>query len=202
MEKPDVDHIEGLSPAISIEQKSTSHNPRSTVGTITEIHDYLRLLFARVGEPRCPDHDVPLAAQTVSQMVDNVLSQPEGKRLMLLAPIIKERKGEHTKTLENPASRVTSVLVLMAKSAIFPIRRNWNCKRNIPLKLVDRFKVRDDLTQRLAESFETALELSGGTAVVADMDDPKAEELLFSANFACPICGYSMRELEPRLFFS
>lgn len=134
MEKPDVDHIEGLSPAISIEQKSTSHNPRSTVGTITEIHDYLRLLFARVGEPRCPDHDVPLAAQTVSQMVDNVLSQPEGKRLMLLAPIIKERKGEHTKTLENLAARVTSVLVLMAKSAIFPIRRNWNCKRNIPLK--------------------------------------------------------------------
>lgn len=134
MEKPDVDHIEGLSPAISIEQKSTSHNPRSTVGTITEIHDYLRLLFARVGEPRCPDHDVPLAAQTVSQMVDNVLSQPEGKRLMLLAPIIKERKGEHTKTLENPQVRVTSVLVLMAKSAIFPIRRNWNCKRNIPLK--------------------------------------------------------------------
>lgn len=134
MEKPDVDHIEGLSPAISIEQKSTSHNPRSTVGTITEIHDYLRLLFARVGEPRCPDHDVPLAAQTVSQMVDNVLSQPEGKRLMLLAPIIKERKGEHTKTLENLASQVTSVLVLMAKSAIFPIRRNWNCKRNTLLK--------------------------------------------------------------------
>lgn len=134
MEKPDVDHIEGLSPAISIEQKSTSHNPRSTVGTITEIHDYLRLLFARVGEPRCPDHDVPLAAQTVSQMVDNVLSQPEGKRLMLLAPIIKERKGEHTKTLENLASGATSVLVLMAKSAIFPIRQNWNCKRNIPLK--------------------------------------------------------------------
>lgn len=134
MEKPDVDHIEGLSPAISIEQKSTSHNPRSTVGTITEIHDYLRLLYARVGEPRCPDHDVPLAAQTVSQMVDNVLSQPEGKRLMLLAPIIKERKGEHTKTLENPQAKVTSVLVLMAKSAIFPIRRNWNCKRNIPLK--------------------------------------------------------------------
>lgn len=134
MEKPDVDHIEGLSPAISIEQKSTSHNPRSTVGTITEIHDYLRLLFARVGEPRCPDHDVPLAAQTVSQMVDNVLSQPEGKRLMLLAPIIKERKGEHTKTLEIWQARVTSVLVLMAKSAIFPIRRNWNCKRNTLLK--------------------------------------------------------------------
>ncbi len=134
MEKPDVDHIEGLSPAISIEQKSTSHNPRSTVGTITEIHDYLRLLFARVGEPRCPDHDVPLAAQTVSQMVDNVLSQPEGKRLMLLAPIIKERKGEHTKTLENLASRVTFAPVLTAKSAISPIRRSWSYKRNIPLR--------------------------------------------------------------------
>lgn len=134
MEKPDVDHIEGLSPAISIEQKSTSHNPRSTVGTITEIHDYLRLLFARVGEPRCPAHDVPLAAQTVSQMVDNVLSQPEGKRLMLLAPIIKERKGEHTKTLENLASQVTFAPVLTAKSAISPIRRSWSCKRNIPLR--------------------------------------------------------------------
>lgn len=162
------------------------------MGTITEIHDYLRLLFARVGEPRCPDHDVPLAAQTVSQMVDNVLSQPEGKRLMLLAPIIKERKGEHTKTLENLASQVTSVLVLMAKSAIFPIRRNWNCKRNTIEVVVDRFKVRDDLTQRLAESFETALELSGGTAVVADMDDPKAEELLFPptspAQFAAIVC--------------
>lgn len=134
MEKPDVDHIEGLSPAISIEQKSTSHNPRSTVGTITEIHDYLRLLFARVGEPRCPDHDVPLAAQTVSQMVDNVLSQPEGKRLMLLAPIIKERKGEHAKTLENGQRGATSAPVLMARSAISPIRRSWSCKRNTPLR--------------------------------------------------------------------
>ncbi len=170
------------------------------MGTITEIHDYLRLLFARVGEPRCPDHDVPLAAQTVSQMVDNVLSQPEGKRLMLLAPIIKERKGEHTKTLENLASRVTFAPVLTAKSAISPIRRSWSCKKHTIEVVIDRFKVRNDLSQRLAESFETALELSGGTAVVADMDDEKAEELLFSANFACPICGYSMRELEPRLF--
>ncbi len=134
MEKPDVDHIEGLSPAISIEQKSTSHNPRSTVGTITEIHDYLRLLYARVGEPRCPDHDVPLAAQTVSQMVDNVLSQPEGQRLMLLAPIIKERKGEHTKTLENRPARAISARGSTARSAIFPIRRSWNCKRNTPLR--------------------------------------------------------------------
>lgn len=201
MEKPDVDHIEGLSPAISIEQKSTSHNPRSTVGTITEIHDYLRLLFARVGEPRCPDHDVPLAAQTVSQMVDNVLSQPEGKRLMLLAPIIKERKGEHTKTLENLASQgyIRARIDGEVCDLSDPPKLELQKKHTIEV-VVDRFKVRDDLTQRLAESFETALELSGGTAVVADMDDPKAEELLFSANFACPICGYSMRELEPRLF--
>ena len=195
MEKPDVDHIEGLSPAISIEQKSTSHNPRSTVGTITEIHDYLRLLYARVGEPRCPDHDVPLAAQTVSQMVDNVLSQPEGKRLMLLAPIIKERKGEHTKTLENLASQgyIRARIDGEVCDLSDPPKLELQKKHTIEV-VVDRFKVRDDLTQRLAESFETALELSGGTAVVADMDDPKAEELLFSANFACPICGYSMRD--------
>ncbi len=134
MEKPDVDHIEGLSPAISIEQKSTSHNPRSTVGTITEIHDYLRLLYARVGEPRCPDHDVPLAAQTVSQMVDNVLAQPEGLRLMLLAPIIKERKGEHTKTLENSPVRATSARGSTARSAICRIRRSWSCRRSTPLR--------------------------------------------------------------------
>ncbi len=201
MEKPDVDHIEGLSPAISIEQKSTSHNPRSTVGTITEIHDYLRLLFARVGEARCPDHDVPLAAQTVSQMVDNVLSQPEGKRLMLLAPIIKERKGEHTKTLENLASqgyiraRIDGEVCDLSDPPSLELQK----KHTIEV-VIDRFKVRDDLTQRLAESFETALELSGGTVIVADMDDAKAEELLFSANFACPICGYSMNELEPRMF--
>lgn len=134
MEKPDVDHIEGLSPAISIEQKSTSHNPRFTAGTITEIHDYLRLLFARVGEPRCPDHDVTLAAQTVSQMVDNVLSQPEGRRLMLLAPIVKDRKGEHSKTLENLASQGISARASTVKYAICQIRQSWNCTRNIPLK--------------------------------------------------------------------
>ena len=134
MEKPDVDHIEGLSPAISIEQKSTSHNPRSTVGTITEIHDYLRLLYARVGEPRCPDHDVPLAAQTVSQMVDNVLSQPEGKRLMLLAPIIKERKGEHTKTLENLASQGYIRARIDGEVCDLSDPPKLNCKRNIPLK--------------------------------------------------------------------
>ncbi|OZI13780.1 excinuclease ABC subunit A [Sodalis-like symbiont of Philaenus spumarius] len=201
MEKPDVDHIEGLSPAISIEQKSTSHNPRSTVGTITEIHDYLRLLFARVGEPRCPDHDVPLAAQTVSQMADNVLSQQEGKRLMLLAPIVKERKGEHGKMLENLAAQgyIRARLDGEVCDLSDPPKLELQKKHTIEV-VVDRFKMREDLAQRLAESFETALGLSGGTAVVADMDDEKAEELLFSANFACPVCGYSMPELEPRLF--
>ncbi len=201
MEKPDVDHIEGLSPAISIEQKSTSHNPRSTVGTITEIHDYLRLLFARVGEPRCPDHDIPLAAQTVSQMVDNVLAQPEGKRLMLLAPIVKERKGEHVKLLNNLAAqgyiraRIDGEVCDLSDPPTLELQK----KHTIEV-VIDRFKVRDDLAQRLAESFETALELSGGTAVISDMDDSSAEDIVFSVNFACPICGYSMSELEPRLF--
>ncbi len=201
MEKPDVDHIEGLSPAISIEQKSTSHNPRSTVGTITEIHDYLRLLFARVGEPRCAEHGVPLAAQTVSQMVDNVLAQPEGQRLMLLAPIVKDRKGEHTKTLENLAAQgyIRARIDGEVCDLSDPPKLELQKKHSIEV-VVDRFKVRDDLSQRLAESFETALELSGGTAVVADMDDASVPEMLFSANFACPICGYSMRELEPRMF--
>ncbi|MDU3363911.1 MAG: excinuclease ABC subunit UvrA [Proteus mirabilis] len=201
MEKPDVDHIEGLSPAISIEQKSTSHNPRSTVGTITEIHDYLRLLFARVGEPRCPDHDIPLAAQTVSPMADNVLAQPEGKRLMLLAPIVKERKGEHVKLLNNLAAqgyiraRIDGEVCDLSDPPTLELQK----KHTIEV-VIDRFKVRDDLAQRLAESFETALELSGGTAVISDMDDSSAEDIVFSANFACPICGYSMSELEPRLF--
>lgn len=201
MEKPDVDHIEGLSPAISIEQKSTSHNPRSTVGTITEIHDYLRLLFARVGDPRCPVHDVPLAAQTVSQMVDKVLSLPEGQKLMLLAPIIKERKGEHSKTLQNLAAqgyiraRIDGEVCDLSDPPALELQK----KHTIEV-VVDRFKVRADLAQRLAESFETALTLSGGTVVVADMDDSSAPELVFSSNFACPHCGYSMHELEPRLF--
>lgn len=201
MEKPDVDHIEGLSPAISIEQKSTSHNPRSTVGTITEIHDYLRLLFARVGDPRCPVHDVPLAAQTVSQMVDKVLSLPEGQKLMLLAPIIKERKGEHSKTLQNLAAqgyiraRIDGEVCDLSDPPALELQK----KHTIEV-VVDRFKVRADLTQRLAESFETALTLSGGTVVVADMEDSNAPELVFSSNFACPHCGYSMHELEPRLF--
>nr|CBA71780.1 UvrABC excision repair system proteinA (excinuclease ABC subunit A) [Arsenophonus nasoniae] len=201
MEKPDVDHIEGLSPAISIEQKSTSHNPRSTVGTITEIHDYLRLLFARVGEPRCPDHDTPLAAQTVSQMVDNVLALPEGKRLMLLAPVVKERKGEHIKLLDNLAAQgyIRARIDGEVCDLSDPPKLELHKKHTIEV-VVDRFKVRAELAQRLAESFETTLELSGGTAVIADMDDSQAAELVFSANFACPVCGYSMSELEPRLF--
>ncbi|SQI35564.1 Excinuclease ABC subunit A [Leminorella richardii] len=201
MEKPDVDHIEGLSPAISIEQKSTSHNPRSTVGTITEIHDYLRLLFARVGEPRCPTHNITLAAQTVSQMVDNVLALPEGKRLMLLAPVIKERKGEHIKTLENLAAQgyIRARIDGEVCDLSDPPKLELQKKHSIEV-VIDRFKVREDMAQRLAESFETALALSGGSAIVADMDDDKAEEMVFSANFACPVCGYSMRELEPRLF--
>ena len=201
MEKPDVDHIEGLSPAISIEQKSTSHNPRSTVGTITEIHDYLRLLFARVGEPRCPHHNVPLTAQTISQMVDKVLSLPEESKMMLLAPVVKERKGEHVKLLQQIAAqgyihaRIDGEICDLSD----PPKLELQKKHTIEV-VVDRFKVRSDLATRLAESFETTLELSGGTAVVAYMDDPKAEELVFSANFACPHCGYSVPELEPRLF--
>ena len=201
MEKPDVDHIEGLSPAISIEQKSTSHNPRSTVGTVTEIHDYLRLLFARVGEPRCPDHDIPLTAQTISQMVDRVLEEPEGKRLMLLAPVVKDRKGEHVKLLENLTAngyiraRIDGEICDLSD----PPKLELQKKHTIEV-VVDRFKVREDIKTRLAESFETALDLSGSTAVIADMDDPTAEELVFSSSFACPHCGYSLHELEPRLF--
>ncbi|WP_114787482.1 excinuclease ABC subunit UvrA [Vibrio tetraodonis] len=200
MEKPDVDHIEGLSPAISIEQKSTSHNPRSTVGTITEVYDYLRLLYARVGEPRCPEHQVPLSAQTISQMVDKVLELPEGSKMMLLAPIIKERKGEHVKTLENLAAqgfiraRIDGDICDLSDPPTLELHK----KHTIEV-VVDRFKVRKDLQQRLAESFETTLELSGGIAVVTSMEGDE-EEIIFSANFACPHCGYSMQELEPRLF--
>jgi excinuclease ABC subunit A len=201
MEKPDVDHIEGLSPAISIEQKSTSHNPRSTVGTITEIYDYLRLLYARVGEPRCPTHDVTLAAQTVSQMVDKVLELPEGSKMMLLAPIVKARKGEHVKALANLAAqgyiraRIDGEVCDLSDPPTLELHK----KHTIEV-VVDRFKVRDDLQLRLAESFETALELSGGNVLICPMDDDQPAELLFSANFACPHCGYSMQELEPRLF--
>ncbi|MXR69690.1 excinuclease ABC subunit UvrA [Shewanella sp. JBTF-M18] len=200
MEKPDVDHIEGLSPAISIEQKSTSHNPRSTVGTITEIYDYLRLLFARVGEPRCPTHNQPLAAQTVSQMVDKVLTLPEGSRQMLLAPVINDRKGEHVKLLDSLAAQgfIRARIDGEVCDLSDPPALELHVKHTIEV-VVDRFKVRDDLQQRLAESFETALELSGGIATVASMDGD-SEELLFSANFACTHCGYSMAELEPRIF--
>jgi excinuclease ABC subunit A len=200
MEKPDVDHIEGLSPAISIEQKSTSHNPRSTVGTITEIYDYLRLLFARVGTPICPDHKVPLDAQTISQMVDKALAIKEGTKLMLLAPVVQERKGEHTKTLEGLSAqgfiraRIDGEVCDLSDPPDLDLRK----KHTIEV-VVDRFKVREDLQLRLSESFETALNLSSGTAKIAYMDEDR-EEIVFSANFACPHCGYSITELEPRIF--
>jgi len=200
MEKPDVDHIEGLSPAISIEQKAASHNPRSTVGTITEIYDYLRLLFARVGEPRCPEHDVELNAQTVSQMVDHVLSLPEGAKLMLLAPVIENRKGEHLKLLESLhaqgfiRARINDEIVELDDPPSLDLRR----KHTIEV-IVDRFKVRDDLQQRLAESFETALNMTDGLARIAWMEGD-GDDIDFSANFACPKCGYSIAELEPRIF--
>ncbi|HHO67966.1 MAG TPA: excinuclease ABC subunit UvrA, partial [Gammaproteobacteria bacterium] len=201
MEKPDVDHIEGLSPAISIEQKSTSHNPRSTVGTITEIYDYLRLLFARAGTPRCPEHGTDLEAQTVSQMVDQVMALPEGTRLMLMAPVVQNRKGEHVGVLEELRAhgfiraRIDGEVVELDQAPVLDLKR----KHTIEV-VVDRFKVRDDLKLRLAESFETALRLADGVARVASMDDPDAAELVFSAKFACPQCGYSLSELEPRLF--
>jgi excinuclease ABC subunit A len=201
MEKPDVDHIEGLSPAISIEQKSTSHNPRSTVGTITEIYDYLRLLFARVGEPRCPTHKLPLSAQTVSQMVDKVLALPADSRQMLLAPVVNDRKGEHVKLLEGLSAQgyIRARIDGEVCDLTDPPTLDLHIKHTIEV-VVDRFKVREDMKQRLAESFETALELSGGIAKIASMEDSSIEELIFSANFACPHCGYSMAELEPRTF--
>ncbi len=217
MEKPDVDHIEGLSPAISIEQKTTSHNPRSTVGTITEIYDYLRLLFARAGTPRCPEHDTPLEAQTVSQMVDQVLALPEGSRMLLLAPVVSERKGEHHKLLTELLAqgfiraRIDGEIFELDDAPTLELHK----KHNIEV-VVDRFKVRaaqgsasaagsgnpgaaSDLAMRLAESFETALNLAEGLVRVAWMDD-SGEELVFSSRFACPHCGYSLSELEPRLF--
>ena len=201
MEKPDVDHIEGLSPAISIEQKSTSHNPRSTVGTITEIYDYLRLLFARIGEPRCPIHHLPLAAQTVSQMVDSIMALPEEHRYMLLAPVVTERKGEFVKLFEQlSASGYTRVRV---DGDIYdlsePPQLELQKKHTIEV-VVDRFRIRDDLKLRLAESIETTLAITNGIVKVANLDDATGQELILSANFACPICGYSIPELEPRLF--
>ncbi|MGA9853973.1 MAG: excinuclease ABC subunit UvrA [Gammaproteobacteria bacterium] len=201
MEKPDVDHIEGLSPAISIEQKSTSHNPRSTVGTVTEIYDYLRLLYARAGIPRCPDHGIDLTAQTVSQMVDQVLALPADTKLLLLAPVVQERKGEHLELIAElraqgfVRARIDGIVVELEHAPKLDLRR----KHSIEV-VVDRFKVRPDVGQRLAESFETALRLADGSARVAYMDEPKRKELVFSAKFACPQCGYSLSELEPRLF--
>jgi excinuclease ABC subunit A len=206
MEKPDVDHIEGLSPAISIEQKSTSHNPRSTVGTVTEIYDYLRLLYARAGRPRCPDHGNDLQAQTVSQMVDQVLALDEGTKLLLLAPVVQERKGEHLQLLADlraqgfVRARINGEVYELDDPPKLDLRR----KHSIDV-VVDRFKVRADLQLRLAESFETALKLADGVARIAWMDEPsknenKRAELVFSDKFACPECGYALAELEPRLF--
>ena len=201
MEKPDVDHIEGLSPAISIEQKTTSHNPRSTVGTITEIYDYLRLLFARAGTPRCPDHDEPLEARTIGQMVDQILALPEGDKLMLLAPIISERKGEHHKLLtELHAQGFIRARIDGEIHELDQLPELELHKKHTIEVVVDRIRVREDLGLRLAESLETALNLSGGLVRVAWMDQPDRDELVFSANFACPLCGYSLPELEPRLF--
>jgi len=202
MEKPDVDHIEGLSPAISIEQKSTSHNPRSTVGTITEIYDYLRLLFARVGTPCCPDHGIPLEAQTISQMVDHVLNLPEGSKLMLLAPVVRDRKGEHLQLFAElraqgfVRARVDGVVYDLDEVPPLELRRQHTIE-----VVVDRIKVREDLKQRLAESFETAIVLTDGIAIVSPMDEDSAlEEKLFSARYACAYCDYSLQELEPRMF--
>ena len=214
MDKPDMDQISGLSPAISIEQKSTSHNPRSTVGTITEIYDYLRLLFARVGDPYCPDHHKKLEAQTVSQMVDQVLALPEGSRIMLLAPIVRERKGElvhvfnELKTSGFIRARVNGIVTELE----YPPALDKNRKHTIEA-VIDRFKVRPDMEQRLAESFETALQIASGIAIASFMDDEDADEkskgrkgakkpadLVFSSLFACPVCGHSITELEPRLF--
>ena len=201
MDKPDIDSIDGLSPSISIEQKSSSHNPRSTVGTITEINDYLRLLYARAGIPRCPTHHIDLHTQTISQMVDKVLSLEKGKRLLLLAPVIQNRKGEHAQVLARLQAqgfiraRIDNEVYELDSAPKLGLRR----KHTIEV-IVDRFKVREDIRLRLAESFETALKLADGIATVQSMDNPDEAELVFSAKFACPKCGYSLNELEPRLF--
>jgi|TARA_B110000483_G_C18206050_1_gene547649 excinuclease ABC subunit A len=202
MEKPDIDHIEGLSPAISIEQKSTSHNPRSTVGTITEIYDYLRLLFARVGDPHCPDHNVKLEAQTVSQMVDKVMALPADSRIMVLAPMIRERKGEHLHVFSE--LRTSGFIRARVDGLVceieYPPELEKNKKHSIDV-VIDRIKIKPGLEQRLAESFETAIQLADGLAVVSFMEeDDKTEDLVFSSLFACPQCGHSISELEPRLF--
>jgi excinuclease ABC subunit A len=204
MEKPDIDHIEGLSPAISIEQKSTSHNPRSTVGTITEIYDYLRLLFARVGTPCCPDHGQPLEAQTISQMVDQALALPEGARMMLLSPVVRDRKGEHAQLFDELRSqgyvrvRVDGTVYAMDEVPVLELRK----KHTIEV-VVDRFRVRPEMKQRLAESFETALLLSDGLAMLSPMDDggdAEGDEVLLSSRYSCVHCDYSLQEVEPRMF--
>lgn len=201
MEKPDVDHIEGLSPAISIEQKSTSHNPRSTVGTITEIHDYLRLLFAKVGQPRCPEHNNILEAQTISQMVDTVLAMPAETKVMILAPVIRERKGEHVELLQElrgqgfVRARIDGEMIELDKPPTLDLRK----KHTIEV-VIDRIKVHEDVRVRLAESFETALRLADGIAAIGLMDEPKKAPRVFSSKFACPDCGYNLSELSPRLF--
>ncbi len=201
MEKPDIDHIEGLSPAISIEQKSTSHNPRSTVGTITEIHDYLRLLYARVGTPRCPEHGAALEAQTIGQMVDSVLAMPENRRLMLLAPVVRERKGEHAQVFD--ALRAQGYVRVRVNGVVHEIdavpKLELRVKHSIEA-VVDRFKPRSEMKQRLAESFETALKLADGVALIVDMDTADAPTQMFSSKYGCPHCDYSLPELEPRLF--
>lgn len=201
MEKPDVDHIEGLSPAISIEQKSTSHNPRSTVGTITEIYDYLRLLFAKVGQPRCPDHQHVLEAQTISQMVDTVLALPEDTKIMVLSPVVRERKGEHLELLQELRSkgfvraRIDGEMYELDSAPALDLRR----KHTIEV-VVDRLKVRQDIRLRLAESIETALRLADDLVEIGFIDEVKRAPFVFSAKFACPDCGYSLAELSPRLF--
>jgi len=198
MEKPDVDMIDGLSPAISIEQKSTSHNPRSTVGTITEVYDYLRLLYARTGIPECPQHKEPLEAQTISQMVDQIVAMPKGQAVALLAPVIKGRKGDHATVLESLRNqgylraRINGIITELEGQ----IKLKPKQKHTIDV-VVDRFKIREDISLRLAESLETATALGEGTAIIAALDG-ESDDLVFSTLFACPICGYSIPELEPR----
>jgi len=201
MEKPDVDHIEGLSPAIAIEQKATSHNPRSTVGTVTEIYDYLRVLYARAGTPRCPEHGQELAAQTVSQMVDQVLALPDGTSVLLLAPVVQDRKGEHVEAFEQlRAQGFVRALVDGKLAELDSPPRLEPRRRHSVDAVVDRLRVRADAAQRLAESFETALGLSQGVARVAFADEPARAPLVFSNRYACTSCGWSLARLEPRLF--
>ncbi|MCH1522157.1 MAG: excinuclease ABC subunit UvrA, partial [Arenicellales bacterium] len=204
MEKPDVDLIEGLSPAISIEQKAASHNPRSTVGTVTEIYDYLRLLYARVGEPRCPDHGVILAASTVSEMVDRVMALDEGTRILLLAPVVQDRKGEYQQLLKSLLgqgfirARIDGIVYELDTPPVLDRKR----KHSIDV-VVDRVVIKPDIAQRLAESFETALAVADSLALVQVLpgdDGGEAQEMLFSARYSCPHCGYNLTELEPRLF--